>query len=61
MIENETEEEAERRIKNARDGKMIYARACAKKTVGKGVTAEKRKQVLRAALLGHLPAQVLYV
>ena len=53
VIENETEEEAEKRIKNQREGNMIFV--CA----GRTNTANVRKQVLRAAKLGYLPAQVI--
>ena len=53
VVENETEAEAEKRIKQARESKVMYGRACRMKE-----GTEKSKLVFRAAKLGHLPAEV---
>ena len=53
MIKDETEEQAARRIKNERAGKIMFVSA---KRLKEGVTY--RKKVIDAAKLGHRPAQV---
>ena len=59
VIENETTDEKEKRLKNAREGKIMYSKSRMKMTTRKhGAAVGKRKHVLRAAQLGYLPAQV---
>lgn len=54
LIKDETEEQAARRIKNERAGKVTYSQAQRLKVKD----GPYRKKVIDAAKLGHLPAQV---